>query len=78
MKAREFVTDARDHRNGGFTVDEVKEETQTIKIDLRTFQRFSRNLTSAAKKSGLKGDEFYHYLKLYMEAMEKAIDKGEF
>ena len=78
MKAREFAMPARDHRNGGFTVGEVKEETQTIKIDLRTFQRFSRNLTSAAKRSGLKGHEFYHYLKLYVESVEKAIEKGEF
>lgn len=49
-----------------------------VTINARTYKRFCHNLTNAAKRSGLKGIDFYYYLKRYVEEFEKIIEEGEF
>ncbi len=44
---------------------------QKIKLDSRIYARFFRNMVSAAKRSGLKGEEYYKYLLCYVKEIEK-------
>lgn len=59
------------------TNESKPEIKQTIKVDARVFGRFFHNMVGAAKKSGLKGEEYYTYLLCYVKEIEKMRGEGE-
>lgn len=51
--------------------------TERQGIQMRSFQRFTRNLIKAAKQSGLNQDMLYTYMKHYVTEWEKIMKKED-